>query len=100
MNIPTQAKTGLEWATRPKAASRATFRLIRLLSMIIPIPALSVNLTFGNKTKETKELDKKDEVTKPAAQLQTNLTVDPVMLLMLMAIIFLSSAVLVQAARS
>ena len=68
--------------------------------MIIPIPALSVNLTFGNKTKETKELDKKDEVTKPAAQLQTNLTVDPVMLLMLMAIIFLSSAVLVQAARS
>ena len=56
--------------------------------MIIPIPALRVNLTFGNKTKETKERDKKGAVTKPAAQLQTNFTVDPVMLLMLMAIIF------------
>jgi len=65
--------------------------------MMIPMPSMSFNLNFGGKSKQ---LEKKDELTKSEAPLQLNYAVDPVMLLMVTALVLLSSAMLVYAARS
>jgi hypothetical protein len=65
--------------------------------MIIPIPNLSVNLTLSGKSKQ---LDNKDEHAQSRAPLQMPYTVDPVVFMLLTAIVLLSGAMLVYAARS
>lgn len=66
--------------------------------MVIPIPNVSFNLSFAGRKKDEA---KKDELaTASEAPLQLNFTVDPVMLLMATALVLLSAALIVQAARS
>jgi hypothetical protein len=63
--------------------------------MVFPLPSISV--TFGTRSKDDSE---KKAVAATGTPLQTSYSVDPVMVMMLTAIILLSSAMLVYAARS
>ena len=65
--------------------------------MIFPIPQVSINWNGGHKKDDAVV---NSDVAKSEAGLQFSYAVDPVMLLMVTALVLLSGAMLVYAARS
>jgi hypothetical protein len=92
-------EAGIQYAagSGPGAASRAAPGADKILSMFFPIPQLNVTWTGGNKKEDAVA---KSDVAKSEAPLQFTYAVDPVMLLMVTALVLLSGAMLVYAARS
>ncbi len=65
--------------------------------MMFPIPQLNISWNGGPKKDEAVA---KADAAKSEAPIQVNFTVDPVMLLMVTALVLMSGAMLVYAARS
>jgi hypothetical protein len=67
--------------------------------MIFPIPNVNVTWNVGGRSKQ---LDKKEELTKSddTPPLHMSFQIDPIMLMLATAIVLLSGAMLVYAARS